>query len=340
MNSPNETGSDLHFHNAHLEPRPDGSWHIGRFPRETLNQLNPHAHWAGIDSCGAEIRFHTNAPGVHVILSCENSEGSVQIYRGPYLQKTLTLPRGVPTLIDLATPESLQEAQSETLESGGYSTKLWRIAFGRGSYRFHSFDGFGHKIRRPTKEELPKVNWLAYGSSITHSNLAGHPFHASRLLHWNLWVKGLAGSCHIEPSTADYLADEVKRSAIDIVTAELGVNMKNWFTLEAFKERVNYFVKTLRSAMGAKPIVLITSFSNIDHHAVNRETKKYQNQIRFDQHLRDLQQTLKDPNLHLIKGTELLPDFTLLSSDLLHPSDSGQALMGQILAHELKKLIT
>jgi len=328
----------LQFHNAHLEPRPDGSWHIGRFPRETLNQLNPHAHWAGIDSCGSEIRFHTDAPGVHLIVSCENSDGSVQIYRGPFLQRTLALPHGVPTQIDLAPPANLQEAQHEALESGDFSTGVWRIAFGRGSYRFHSFDDFGHKVRKPTEAELPRVNWLAYGSSITHSNLAGHPFHASRLLHWNLWAKGLAGSCHIEQSTTDYLAEEVRRSEIDIVTAELGVNMKNWFTLEEFQERVAYFLKTLRAAMGTKPIVLITSFTNDDHHAVNTETKKYRNQMSFDQHLRDLQQTLKDPNLHLIEGTELLPDFTLLSSDLLHPTDCGQALTGHMLAERLLKI--
>ncbi|AHF94757.1 hypothetical protein OPIT5_25900 [Opitutaceae bacterium TAV5] len=47
--------------------------------------------------------------------------------------------------------------------------------------------------------EKPSVTWLAYGSSITHSHHGEYPYHAARLLRWNV---------------------------ADIVTAALGVNTR------------------------------------------------------------------------------------------------------------------
>ncbi|WP_318064964.1 hypothetical protein [Clostridium boliviensis] len=42
-----------------------------------------------------------------------------------------------------------------------------------------------------------------------------------------------------------------------------------------------------------------------------------------------------DQRFHLIKGEEVLKDFTYLSTDLLHPSDNGHIRMGANLAVRL-----
>ncbi|MDQ8192825.1 SGNH/GDSL hydrolase family protein [Coraliomargarita sp. SDUM461004] len=331
--------SDIQFHNAHLEARPDGSYQIARYPRDVLNQMNDGARRTGIDSCGAEIRFHTTAPTTRITLSCEHAEGEVQIFRGPFLCETVKLEKGVPTAIDLTPNDRLQEATDDILESGGFSTSVWRLLLGRGSFRYHFINTFGHSLRAPRPEELPSVNWLAYGSSITHSHLAGHPYQASRLLHWNLHAKGLSGSCHLEPAATDYFAKQIKESNLDIITAELGVNMRVWYSVEEFTQRAKYFIKTLRAAAPGKPIVLITIFTNSAHYSRDTERAGVQTQIGFDNSLRKLHADANDPDLHLIEGTELLPDFTLLNSDVLHPSPSGQALMGHLLAERLRRIL-
>jgi lysophospholipase L1-like esterase len=329
----------LEFHNAHLEARPDGSFQLSRYPKQVRHQMNNGARKTGMDSCGAEIRFHCKDASVRITLSSEMNEGEIKVYRGPFEQESHILPPGVPTTLELTPSERLQEATDDALASGGYSTEIWRILFGRGSFRFHFFDDLGQEIRKPQMGECPKIQWLAYGSSITHSNLAGYPYHASRLLHWNVHAKGLSGSCHIEPAATDYFVDYIKAHDIDIMTAELGVNMRNSFTVEEFTKRAAYFIKNIRAALPQKPLVLISSFTNSNHYSRDPERLGVAAQAGFDVSLRQLVKKANDPNIHLIEGTELLPDFTLLGADVLHPTNSGHALMAHLLAQQIKPLV-
>lgn len=338
MHQPTTAPAFLNFHNAHLEARPDGSFQISRYPKDVRHQMNDSARRMGMDSCGAEIRFQTAAPTVRITLSCENADGEIKVYRGPFDHEGHILTKGVPTVIELIPNERLKEATEDILESGGYSIGIWRILFGRGSFRYHDIESFGYEVRPPNSEENPEVNWLAYGSSITHSDLMGHPYHASRLLHWNLHAKGLSGSCHIESAATDYFAEYIKNHQIDIMTAELGVNMRGGYSVEQFTERARYFIKKLRAALSDKPLVLISCFTNSNHYSRDSERLGVQTQAGFDASLRQLVKETKDPNIHLIEGSELLPDFTLLGADVLHPCYSGQALMGHLLAQRLYRI--
>ena len=331
--------SFLTFHNAHLEARNNGSFQITRYPREVRNKLNERGRRMGMDSCGAEIRFQTTAPTVRITLSCENANGDVQVYRGPFLQESHTLTQGVPTALEITAGDRLQEATDDILESGGFASGIWRILFSRGNFLYHDIESFGHEIRPTEPAETPQVNWLAYGSSITHSNIAGHPFHAARLLHWNLFAKGLSGGCQIEPEITDYFSDYINTENIDIITAELGVNMRARYSVEAFTERAAYFIKTLREAAPEVPLGIISIFTNSCHYSRDPNRLGAQHQAGYDQSLRKLVKEANDSNLHLMEGTELLPDFTLLFADVLHPCPSGQALMGHLLAARLGKLL-
>lgn len=331
--------NSLDFHNAHPEARSDGSVHVARYPEQVRHRLNHRGRMVGMDSCGSEIRFVSSAPTVRITISCESFGDEVAIYRGPFQISSHRLTAGVPTPILIDSPSAFSSPTPEILESGGFSSDVWRIVFGRGSYLLHKVETFGADIRAPLADESPAINWLAYGSSITHSFLDGYPFHAARLLHWNVYGKGLSGACHAEAAAADYLAELAAEKKVDIITAELGVNMRSLYNKETFTERAAYLIQALRAANPQTPIALITAFTNNQHYGNDKENMFYTGQIDFDESLRQLVAEAKDADLHLIEGTEILSDFTLLSADLIHPTRSGQALMAHNLSQRLKALI-
>ncbi len=327
------------FHNAHLWPLPGGKWQLARYPYAILHQLNEKAPARAMDSCGIEIRFTTPAPECRLTLSCENQDGELYIYRGAFLIRTQTLKKGVPTVVELLPPEAMEEATDEALAVGGFSKNLYRLLLGRGCFIFHHYESFGYALRPPGPDEGPAIKWLAYGSSITHSNPLGYPYHAARLLHWNVYGKGLSASCHIDQAAVDYLAAYAAQKRMDVITAELGVNMRNRYGVDEFTRRASYFIRTVRQANPCTPLVLITAFTNSGHHPRDTSVQRFANQRAYDASLRRLHQEAQDPYLHLIEGTELLPDFSLLKADVLHPSPTGEALMGYLLADRLRSLL-
>lgn len=329
----------LEFHNAHPEPREGGIWQLPRYPAEVRHALNERGRMVSMDSCGVEIRFVTTAKNIRITLSCEDHDADVQVFCGPFLHQSQRLPKGVPTAIHLVPSGRFNEAKDSILQTGGFATQVWRVVTGRqpgmpGAFLFHHIETFGHPIRAPKPEEKPGIRWLAYGSSITHSHLAGYPFHAARLLHWDVFAKGLSGACHIEAAAADYLAAQAAGKKVDLITAELGVNMRGSYSVEEFAQRANYLVKALRRARPEAQIALITAFTNSAHYAKEASEGSIR-QEGFDQSLREIVAHTNDNQLHLIEGCKLLSDFTLLRSDVLHPSESGHALMGHHLAEAL-----
>jgi hypothetical protein len=54
-----------------------------------------------------------------------------------------------------------------------------------------------------------------------------------------------------------------------------------------------------------------------------------QNQMAFDEILREIVRYKSHKQLHLLEGSDILTDFSALSCDLVHPSDYGHALMGE-----------
>jgi lysophospholipase L1-like esterase len=331
----------IEFHNCYPEPREGDLWQLSRYPAPVRHALNERGRMVSMDSCGVELRFVTPAQNIRVTLTAEDADTEVQVYCGPFLLATHRLAKGVPTALSLTPPERFPEATDAALASGGWSPDVWRIAPGRAACLFHHLETFGHPVRPPTAAEKPAVTWLAYGSSITHSHHGGYPYHAARLLHWNVFGKGLSGACHIEKEAADYLAATAAETKAAIITAELGVNMRGGYTVETFAGRAAYLLKALRTKNPDTPLVLVTAFTNSAHHS-RAPRDDFERQHGFDAALRDLVTRARatgDARLHLIEGTDLLTDFTLLSADVLHPTPSGHALMGHNLADRLRSII-
>jgi lysophospholipase L1-like esterase len=145
---------------------------------------------------------------------------------------------------------------------------------------------------------------------------------------------GLSGSCVIEPDFADYLAD---RDDWDFITCELGVNMRHLFTPEAFAARARHLVEALTTRRPGRAVVLISPFTTAADFCVEPKIDTV-NTNAYRVILRELAAEFAERRVHLIEGTDLLPDFTGLTCDLVHPSTEGHTAIAENLAARLHTL--
>ncbi|MBB6673814.1 SGNH/GDSL hydrolase family protein [Cohnella nanjingensis] len=316
-----------------------GGWQLNRYPKQVRQHMIPGAYRAEMAG-GCEIRFVTEAPKASVTLSANEREGEVVVYRGDYFHSIHRLQAGAIQTITLEDNPYFGTVRSEDRIETRYSGKLWRIFscdFRLAFYHLESY-GFGH--RPPAEDEAPRLRWLAYGSSITTGSGATHTAHgyihqAARRLRADVLNKGLPGACMCEPEVADYLAD---RNDWDLITLEIGVNMRGSVSSEEFERRADYLIRRVTSAHPSKPVVVLTIFPNFSTYEKNESISGVR-EAKYNGILRRLVQELDLPNLRLLEGTAILTDFSGLTADLIHPSDFGHTLMGENLADALSDII-
>lgn len=309
-----------------------------RYPKKVRAQINQGAHYLGTYATGVELRFVCNGGRIRLTLAAHDNDIYVRVMRGNFGHSEQMIPAGSTRVICLEQPTHFASVARESLASGSFSPDVWRVQLCNGAMSFLGIESFGAKLRPPLPEEKPKLRWLAYGSSITHSNSRGYPDQTARLLGVDVLNKGLSGSCHCEKEIAAHFALEEKW---DFATLELGVNMRGCFTPCEFEERVRTFVNILREKRPDAPLVLITHFLNREHHPSPelRDTVARENQLAFDKILRSIAEEKRNDSVHLLEGTDILTCMTGLHTDLLHPSDYGHVLMGANLAHKLKSIL-
>lgn len=126
---------------------------------------------------------------------------------------------------------------------------------------YHGIGPGNHRL--PEVKESPSKTLLSYGTSITHGVIISgphlsYPSMTARKLGMDLLNFGMSGTAYCEPEMADYIAS---RDDWDIATLALSVNMFNeMFTLEQFKERIEYMVNTVAKTRPSKPIYCITLY--------------------------------------------------------------------------------
>lgn len=321
-----------------LEPVPGmGENGLVRIPAAVRHQLNERARFIGMDSVGVEVRFVTEAPNIDLYLSVQQPEfggkGKVRIYKGDFLYRTLELESNVVTFYRLTPPDAFTSANDKLLGSGGFAPHVWRIVCDRSVHVLQGIHTHGHEMRPPRQSEVPRLNWLAYGSSITNSNLDGYVHVAAAKLRVQVQNKGFSGSCHIEQALVDYLLDEC---GFDFITCELGVNMREQYSPDEFEQRASYLIGRL--AQLQKPAVIITMFPNshTEQYAANPANKITEREEAFNRIVERLVREADVPSLRLVYGSDILDDVTGLSADLLHPTTYGHAVMGLNLAARLK----
>jgi len=339
---------NIEFHNvAELESVPGMcGYRLQRFPKEVRNSLGHKEHERGRfysqRAAGCEIRFATDAKFVRVSLSAVEQDGTVLVYKGNFFHSSYVLKAGVITTLHLEEPPKFSEVEEECLNGYSFSPGIWRLKFGRDcGISFHYIDSFGHEIRPPREDEVPKLKWLAYGSSITfgsNTSLYSNTYieHAARRLGVDILNKGIAGSCFCDEPIVDYIAEYEKW---DFATLELGVNMRGRFTPEEYEKRVRHLLQRIVEKKPNKPVVVIGIYPNGSLYALNKENPITQSNFIFDKISKEIVESMNSRYLYYVDGKDILTDFSGLSIDLVHPSDYGHIIMGENLSRILKEIL-
>ncbi|TVY07775.1 SGNH/GDSL hydrolase family protein [Paenibacillus cremeus] len=333
----------IKFHNTvQLEKKEHlGGLRLHRFPQEVRHAIGDKGRTKAVQSNNCELRFVTEAPTVRVTLSSLETSGKVLVFRGDFFHSSHQLQAGAIQTITLEVPERFAEVNPEILSNRAFSQGVWRIFFERFTAVFYDIDAYGYEVRPPQADEVPRLTFVAYGSSITQG--AGAQSHyncyvqqAARRLEVDVLNLGLSGSCLCEPEIADHIAE---RSDWDFAFFELGVNMRSVFTPEEFKSRAGYVLDRAMERHGDKPIFLTTIYPNRATYFKNDSHAFVDHERKFNEILRNYALQKNHRQLHLIEGSEIMTDFTTLTSDLIHPSDYGHLLMGERLAEIMRPVV-
>ena len=322
------------FNVCEIEERWDGAIKMRRFPERALASMvrgtTTYACGVGSLTTGCEIRFVGEAANI-VVSAGGDVDALVEIWRGDFLCRTERLTPGMTRLLQLRLDCGVDRHDVSGYR-GNFDTGVWRVVFG------HEFCGYIHDveaispIRPPRPDEVPEKRLICYGSSITHSAGAGSFTNSyistlGRLLGVDVMCKGMGGSCHIQPEVADYIAAETWDGAL----LELGINMVDCFPVSVFEERATYLVEQVLKV--GKPVVLISNFYS--HHCIPGAPFEATNRD-YVAALERIYEKHKCDRLFYIKGTDIVPDASYLTADVIHPSPYGHAEMGRRIAHKLR----
>jgi lysophospholipase L1-like esterase len=344
------------FHNAaELDPASGGGILLRRFPKTVRDALSALGRLVSKEAAGCELRFVTDAPNIRIAVTAlpsplapyEVHHPDLLIFKGAFFHSHIRLDPGKVNHIHLTDiigdmQKGFDQLKPEIRDTDYFSSNVWRLLFGRYEAVFHELDTYGYEIRPPFPEELPRRRMLCYGSSITNgaSPTMYHMCYVqqvARHLKMDVFNQGLSGACLCEPEMADYLA---ARSDWDLITLELGVNMRGTFTPEEFEQRSRYLIDRIASAHPDKPLLLITLFPNaLSSRIAGAPCDIQARQSAYDDILRQIAAENRSGNLHLIEGAHVLTDYSGMTKDLLHPGDYGHTEMAANLAHMIKEIL-
>ena len=321
------------FNVEYIEEGESGT-RVYRFPKETLPAFDlpwlEYSKWASALTTGCEMRFV--GEGADIELCGVSEAGTVEIFRGDYLDRVVAVPKGEPVKIELRRGCQLDKCDMKTIEFA-FSSDVWRVVFDHDfAVQIVSFSPIG-EIRPPREDEVPRKKIICYGSSITHSAGAlnytnSYIYTVGRIIGADMLCKGMGGSCLIQGEVADY----IERADWDGAILELGVNMVgHGLDVSVFRERAEYLIKC--AVKREKPIFLISIFSCYHDFTYSVENKLNEEYIAC---LEELYEKYKSDKVFYIRGRDIVTDYRYLLSDLLHPSPFGHGEMGRKIAEFIK----
>lgn len=313
---------------------------LQRVPEDIRLSLNEAAQMRMLQPDNAEIRFKADGP-CRVSLSSEG-QTRVTVFHGLFDSGQRFVIGEQPQTIEIPVPERLQQLDASYCRDMSFSPRVCRVIFGgpqRDPVLFHRIDG--ENIRPPESDDVPALRYLAYGTSITHGSQAEGPHlsyasQTARHLGADLINLGVGGAAHCEHELADYMAS---RDDWHIASLALSVNMQA-FAIDEFYERVSYMVNAVSGADPARPVACITLYPYYRDFGIDEvPIPCAASPDEFRQALQKAVSACPHPNVHLIKGPEVLTDISGLTADLIHPGDYGMIEMGRHLADKLKSLL-
>ncbi|MFC0531506.1 GDSL-type esterase/lipase family protein [Phytohabitans kaempferiae] len=187
--------------------------------------------------------------------------------------------------------------------------------------------------------------WIAYGSSITHSLFSAGPSETwpARVANrhgWRAANLGLSGEAHLDPLVARHIRDR----PAGLISLCLGINvyLRGTFAPRTFGAAVVGFVETIRDGHPRTPIVVVTPLPSPSREGVRNVHGATLAGVREEvQATVELLAGLGDRHLRLVSGPELItPGETDLLSDGLHPSGRGDAVLAQRIAPHLRDALS
>jgi lysophospholipase L1-like esterase len=308
------------------------SEHVVRFDR-LLDEGTSGYRW---DNPGARVTFRTDAKEViaHLRYSEKHTSRTARRSVGMFLIDGISNPNW--TFKSLSTdplhvPEQVEVALPVP-NSSGYHTYALVMPYG------DSVDFCGLTINRSASFESPPprpaLRYLAFGDSITHGFTASHigltySYRLAEQRNWQLINLGLGGR-----STHAADGDVIGSLDADIITILIGTNdWQGGVDPKQYRGAISGLLSKLRAHRPRVPVYLMTSLwvSPKWQPAKARFPLEDYRQI-----LRDLLLELKDSNLHLIEGPDLIDhDEKFFDPVLVHPNDAGFSQMAERLAAKI-----
>jgi lysophospholipase L1-like esterase len=319
---------------------------LQRLPDAVRHRLNETAEGVALCPSSCEVRFVTDAREARVTLHSDIHHEYVHVFRGDFFHSEVMLNPGETREITLGGDDEMSRLFAANGVPTAFSPHVWRLRLsGTGRVHFVSIDAGDATLRPPRPDEKPATRWLAYGSSITHgfsaSRLANpYIIQAARRLGVDVLNLGFGGSCHAEPAIVDYFA---ARDDWDLVTCELGINLvEHPMPLEEATDRFTYLARTLAAdgpgKRAGRALVLITAFPCKSDLRAGDDPRRLRLAALRDA-VRTAHAECGRDDVTLLEGPELLPDWSGLTTDLVHPSDHGMSVIGDRLADRLRSIL-
>ena len=330
------------FHNVEeMITNEDGSVSFIRVPKAAYEKLEmAGGQRQALGSTGVEIRFVINKDAVKIKMAIDGDSDSTNVfhvYRGGIqggwedheIHKVVKEEAEEFVIKKSSNIDKLKKMSEASNLS--FDPEVVRVIFDRGRYKFYDISG---DIKPPRKEQLPQKTLLTYGSSITHGSNSIDASHswASVLAHnldMDLRNLGLAGSCALEKEMADFIAKSGREGKWDKAILEFGINVLEWDE-EKIKERSNYFIKKVAEENPDKDIYIISPFYYCEEYFSSSKAGEKWRKI-----LKEEAELLNFSNVKYIKGTDILPNMSYISADMVQPNIYGV----QKIAEELTKII-
>ncbi len=343
---------NLEFHNVAEVKQSGNGLRMYRFPIDVCNAMGSpdgyYGRYVSQTTTGCEIRFVTEGDRALISLTATDQEGFVQVYRGDFRYYSgyvynFPVKKGQTTHIELIKAPNFEKIDpSLKRKPGGFSPDVWRIMSDVNFVMtMVDFESYGFNVRPPRPDEVPEKTLLCYGTSLTYGACASaqsicYSQLLGRMLNVNLLNKAMGGSCKNEPEVADYFAsDDIH---FDAILLENGVNMG--IDYDGYLKRTTYLLDQLTEKKPDVPIFMVTAYPNSCISApgcampVQKKTEVIEH-IGTDNIIRTF--PAKYPQVRLIEGAEMMPEFTALTCDGIHLSDYGHILTATNLTREINK---
>lgn len=334
---------NVEFHNvAELIENEDGSVSWLRMPQWVKDGLDSDGRNLG-NATGVELRFVLKGDKVVIKMSAGDTPtctGMFHIYRGAIQggwqeHSVHRFVGGIPEEFEIVAADNLDNLKFMT-EKAGYQwdPQVIRVVFDRGIYKIYDIVG---DTEPPSAAQKPQKTIVCYGSSITHgSNSMNMSYSWVSLVAHNLNMDvrnlGMAGSCKLEPSVAEYLTAEGKQGNWDMAVLELGINVLGWEE-EKIHNMSESFIKKVASNNPDKPVFVISPLC-----FYGDDLKNTENGNKWRRILKEVVEGLSLSNVFYINGLDIIGDSSLyISADEVHPNIYGCMKIAETVTRKIEE---